>query len=618
MQPIEKGQRSSFKHYTRGCQSSLNNIRMFLQANKTLLQISLLLFIMLIVAFLVFFTSHERLLMGFYAITGWLPKSRYDLINNTLFYTSGDYLRKTLLQAVLISGSFIGLIWCLLIDYFTKKGKINHSTKFIRGISLAEASEVKALILERKTASDLQIDGMPLIKGSEVQHTLMHGTTGAGKSQLIFKKLRHIRKRGERAFIYDKGCTLLEEFYQEGDIILNPFDIRCASWDLWDEAQTAPQFENMAESLIPLQGNVDPFWVKAARTIFSSTAFKMRRDPDRSIEKLVQLLVTMELTDLEKYVRGTEGASLTSGKMEKTAISIRSILVTYVKSMRFLFGVKKENAAPFSLRRWILDDTQTNWVFISTTDENSHALTPLISMWISSASSNLLSLPKDFYRRIYFVLDEITSLHQLPNFNKTLAEARKFGGCFDIGVQNFALMKATYGYEIAIGIFDLLSTRFFFRSPSSVMAKFVSEELGEMEIEEVQENESYGSHGGRDGVSNSTHRILRPIVLYSEIMILENLECYMRLPGRYPVCTLALKYQEGQRRAKNYIPRDIPSMEIIEAAIVNTPVIPEIQAIENMDEATREKLAEASFAKSQQKEKRQQLKRKKLDHELEV
>ncbi|MFS1941258.1 type IV secretion system DNA-binding domain-containing protein [Vibrio splendidus] len=42
------------------------------------------------------------------------------------------------------------------------------------------------------------------------------------------------------------------KFYRpETDVILNPFDARCANWDVWCDAKDAPHFENMAAALIP-------------------------------------------------------------------------------------------------------------------------------------------------------------------------------------------------------------------------------------------------------------------------------------------------------------------------------------------------------------------------------
>lgn len=608
---------SSTKHYIRGGQVTFHNIRMFIQVNKVLFQVLLWLFIFGVMGYLYGFSSPTRLLAGCYYYTGkflcwlfqnksvihlsfpyqgkWVPQTQWTLTQQPFFVLSSNYLIEKLLKAILCSGGVTIIFFGIAIRWFTKRGAKQNSRKFIRGSRLVSVEALKKQIQHEKQASPMKIDGLPLIVNHEVQHTLIHGTTGSGKTQLLRKRLRHIRAKNEKAIIYDKGGTLTATYFMEGDIILNPFDCRCAPWDLWEEAPTAAQVENMAESLIPMHGHQgDPFWVDAARTIFSSTVHKMRHDKDRSIEKLTQLLLTMELKQLENYVKNTESATLTSDKIEKTAISIRSVLTTYLKSMRFLFGVRQTEKKGFSLRDWILNDNQRGWIFISTNGENLKALRPLISMWMAMASLTILSLTPNENRRIYVECDEVTTLHRLPLLPEILAEARKFGGCFCLGMQSFALMKAIYGYESATGIFDLLNTRFFFRNPSHLMAKFVSEELGEMEVDDPQENYSYGANSIRDGISMSHQRVTRPLILPSEIKQLKNLECYTQLSGDYPVTKMKLIYEQDPIIAPDFMLRQIPENTVVEEAIIRAPKLKED------DEKWTEENAEASLGKIQE------------------
>lgn len=52
-------------------------------------------------------------------------------------------------------------------------------------------------------------------------------------------------------------------------------------------------------------------------------------------------------------------------------------------------------------------------------------------------------------RRVWFILDEAPSLQRIPELAETLAEARKFGGCFVLGMQNMAQLVHVYGRELA-------------------------------------------------------------------------------------------------------------------------------------------------------------------------
>lgn len=568
------------KYFTRGGQITLHNLRMWTQIVLELFKWSIICQFFLFITIAILTLPTQSISASY---TYFLAKfcSKLGLLNQGLNYYHGnktltllpaeilnlEYFReqslflieksKSAFFVALIFNSFITL---LISRWFKKKGESQASNQFIRGAEIAEPDFVAKLLRKTGKASDIVIAGVPMVKRFEVQHTLIHGTVGSGKGQTFNQFLEHIKRRGDRAIIYDKGCVFTELFFNPTtDIILNPFDSRCANWDLWKEALESPDFENLAESLIPMQGENDPFWVNAARTIFSTAAFAMRNDKDRSIERLLKLILTAELDELSEYLSGTEAATLVSEKIEKTAISIRSVISTYVKSLRFLQGLNQSGRNAFSIREWVTNPESSGLLFVSSQGEKHASLKPLISMWLSTASLSLLSLPENYDRRIWFVCDELPTLHKLPLLPETIAEVRKFGGCFVLGMQSFAQLEKVYGRAAAKEMFDLLNTRFFFRSPSAEMARLVSQELGEQEIDESRENYSYGANSIRDGISVGTQRMTKPLVTPAEIMDMEDLTAYLRVPAKVPVCKLKISYQKRKKIADGFIPREILS-----------------------------------------------------------
>lgn len=577
-------QQPNYKHYTRGGQISFHNLRMWDQITKTLVMICLVLWVMFSGVLTWLFTSGEMLaqtLSYHYArfldvvgqkhtftipYHGHSLKQTVAVITHHPFYArTADVCLHLFYKAALISFFASLALGGILTVYFVRKGKQQSGNQFIRGSQIQKNEVVKRQIIKNKANSDITIDGFPLIKNSEVQHLLVHGTVGTGKSQLIMKILDCLRSRGDRVIVYDKGCSFIPHYFREGtDVLLNPFDARCANWDMWLEAPRDSDFENMAESLIPMHGESDPFWVNAARTVFTSVAIRMRHDPEQSLDKLLKLLLTSEFSNLEQYLTGTAAATLVNGKIEKTAISIRSVITTYLKSLQSLSGLKENENQDFSIRDYILDDKQSGWLFISSNGEQHKSLKPLMSMWLAMASLTMLSLTPDPNRRIWVICDELPSLHKLPLLGETIAEVRKFGGCFLLGMQSFSQLDKVYGRCGAAELFDLLNTRFFFRSPSSDMARLVSSELGEEDLDESRENYSYGANSVRDGISLGTQRIARPIVSYPEILELPNLACYVRLPGEYPVTRLDLQHCQRDHVADPLTQRILPSVSHFE------------------------------------------------------
>jgi len=166
-------------------------------------------------------------------------------------------------------------------------------------------------------------------------------------------------------------------------------------------------------------------------------------------------------------------------------------------------------------------------------------------------------LPENNNRRIWFVCDELPSLHKLPQLPESIAEARKYGGCFVLGMQSYAQLEKVYGKSGGKEIFDLMNTAFFFRSPSPDMAELVSRALGEQEIEDMRENYSYGANTIRDGISIGTQRMTNQIVTPAEIMDLESMKCYVRLAGSYPISLLELSLNERKQITSGFIPNKV-------------------------------------------------------------
>ncbi len=282
----------------------------------------------------------------------------------------------------------------------------------------------------------------------------------------------------------------------------------------------------------------DPFWINAARTIFAAAAYRMRKESSPTILPLLRYLLTAEIGELQSLLQGTEAESLMSEKTEKTAISIKSVLATYLKSLCYL----KDEGTPFSIRQWLQNDNASHWLFISSLGDNHESLKPLITAWLDIAVNALLSLPENSKRRIWVILDELGSLQQLPYLTSALAEARKFGGCFVIGIQSIAQLAKTYGHEGGREISSLLNTRFLFRIPDPDIAQWSAKNLGETTLQEMREGISYGASAMRDGVSLQKMEREKPVISASEIMRLPDLSCYVRLPGAYPIVQLNMAY----------------------------------------------------------------------------
>ena len=309
----------------------------------------------------------------------------------------------------------------------------------------------------------------------------------------------------------------------------------------------------MAAALIPQQKDtVDPFWVTAARQLFSNGAAVLWKKGVKQNRVLVEHLLKTDLTELAKAMEGTVAQSIVDPDNPKTALSVRAMLTANIGTMEVL----PDTGTAFSIRDWISGDGEDGCLFLTSRGDQHASLRGLISTWLEIAVNSLLSLDQEEGRRVWVILDELPTLHQVPSLQSGLAESRQFGGCFVLGVQVASALRDLYGKNGAETISGLCGTRVVFAAPDRDTAQWSADSLGRSEIEEVAEGMSYGADPYRDGVTLTPRRELRSLALPSEIMRLPNLTGYIKLPGPYPVAHVRLKYVKRPKRASRFVPRD--------------------------------------------------------------
>ena len=457
-------------------------------------------------------------------------------------------------------GTMIGLF---LVAFWYRGAQLGRQ-KRIRGAEMVTAKELRRRLQsphERLLARvpgaarfrPYGIAGIPYPERTETQHTIVSGTTGSGKTVLISDLVAQIRERGERCVIYDKMGSYTATFLDPArDVLMNPLDARAPRWSPFLEARGPRDFDMMAAALIPQQKDtVDPFWVTAARQLFSNGAGVLRQKGIADNRVLVDHLLKTDLTALAQAMEGTVAQSIVDPDNPKTALSVRAMLTANLAAFEFL----PDEGEPFSIREWVSDEDRQGFLFLTSRGDQHASLRGLISTWLEIAVNAMLSLAQDDGRRIWVILDELPTLHQVPSLQPGLAESRQFGGCFVLGVQVASALRDLYGRNGAETISGLCGTRVVLAAPDRDTAQWSADSLGRSEIEEIAEGYSYGANTIRDGVSLTPRRELRALALPSEIMRLENLSGYLKFPGPFPVASIRLKYVARPKASERFAPR---------------------------------------------------------------
>jgi type IV conjugative transfer system coupling protein TraD len=438
------------------------------------------------------------------------------------------------------SAIFIGSFILIFVIWF-KYGRSQKQTDITKGISLVLPEQLARTIKSEKAASDIEIEGLPLVKDAETRHILITGTTGCGKANLFDIILPQIRKRPNKAIIVDiKGKYVSKYYNPETDFIFNPFDARTINWDIWADCQIDPHYEAFASSIIPDKKNqADDVWDKSSRIVLIEILKKLAKKGQQDPQEIFNVLDKMDIYQLEDFFKETSAAKLISKDADKTTFSVLMNLVSQISSFKYL----NNTDSGFSIRKWIEnEDNNDPWLFLTARADQIDSISTLMSSFVDTAINASLSLQEKKGRRIWFIADGIPVLNKLPSLKKGLTLGRENGCSIMIGIQDIPQLRSIYGYEDAKTILNNINTHFIFRYQDSTTAKEISEMLGVVEQEKHQETQSYGSSNIKDGVSFSKQLQSKNLVLPIEIANLQVGNAYVKYGG-YDITLIKTKLQ---------------------------------------------------------------------------
>lgn len=447
-------------------------------------------------------------------------------------------------------GSFVSIFAIWFYYGFSQK-----KTDITKGIKLVKPEVLAKQIKKEGNASDIVIDGLPLLKDAENRHILVTGTTGCGKTNLFDIIMPQIRRRKNKAVIIDiKGKYVAKYYNPETDIIFNPFDERSIDWDIWSDFQVDSHYESFAHSIIPEnKNNHDDVWDKSSRIVLVEALKKLATEGNANIAGLFNIIDGMNIVNLELFFKGTGAAQLVSKSSEKTTFSILMNLVANITPLRCLRHSTTKLKESFSFRNWIANNNnQDSWLFITARSDQIDSIRTLMSAAIDTALNAALSLEEDKKRRIWFIADEVPVLNKLSALKKGLTLGRENGCSIMLGIQDIPQLRSIYGFDDAKTILNNINTHFIFRYQDSTTAREISEMLGVVEQEKHHETQSYGSSNIKDGVSFSKQIQSRSLVLPVEIANLKVGEAYVKYGG-YDITHIKMSLQNMQEKNPCFI-----------------------------------------------------------------
>jgi type IV secretion system coupling TraD/TrwB family protein len=339
----------------------------------------------------------------------------------------------------------------------------------------------------------------------ESSHFLVMGDSGTGKSALIRQLLQQLEARDETAIVYDPALEYTGQFYtaDRGDLILNPLDERSPYWSPADEWRHEAETLSLAASLFPDRPHENAFFTEAPRRIFAHLL--TRRPPP---EELARWLSNDEIID--RQLAGTPYATMVDRQAPAQRSGVLASLNMVADTLKLL-PPEQQTTRRWSAAAWSRE--RRGWLFLTSTPETRPRLVPLISLWLDTLVLRLMNQGQPHSRRVWFILDELASLQRLPQLHTAITENRKSNNPAVLGFQGRSQIETRYGHD-AEAILSQPATKIFLRTSEPRAAKWISDTIGEVEIERLRESRSSG-RGAQQGYG--LERQVEPLVMASEI-----------------------------------------------------------------------------------------------------
>lgn len=451
--------------------------------------------------------------------------------------------------------------------------------RVVAGTLVTTEKQLAKLTGAEADARALAVGTVPIPNRLETRHMAMIGTTGSGKTTALRQMLDVIEARGESALVYDTSGEFVAHYYrpERGDVILNPFDARCAYWSPFAEIGHPADADRIAHQLITETGQHDSdVWLDTSRILVANMIRALWREGKCTLPDLLNALQDRTKDDLKVWLAGSSSARTFADDADRATGSVLFMLSKAANLIQFL-RTEDSGGSPFAFRDFIhgLDKRRgaKPWIFVPRKEDYFEASKPLLACWLECAASAVLGLSPSPDRRIWFVLDELADLPRVDNLARLLPEGRKFGAAVVLTFQALGQMRHRYGPQIAESMLGCCNTKLFLQTIDAETRAWASQTIGECEVEIQTMTDALADGDDKPRTTLGKIRKMRPAILESELR-LPKFEGYLLFPDGLPVARIRLTAdhvtRRGPARQPGFVPGD-PKTTLWEQASTAAP-----------------------------------------------
>lgn len=326
----------------------------------------------------------------------------------------------------------------------------------------------------------------------EVNHFLVFGAIGGGKTQTILPLLRSVMERGDKVIVFDfKGDYTRMAFSKpkgeaepQDPLLLAPHDDRSVIWDIANDLIVEEDAIEVANRIIP--ETKDRFFSDSSRSVLALCIITlMKTKPQRwtwwELMETTQLPLEQLQAFAKKYHRDAMIYLDADYRQVSATISTMAAGLGAVRMLAYGWRSSAGKRKTFSLRKWLLDeDTKDRTLVLQRSGRFQDQSEGWISAFLTVMSSNVsdVSFGDSTDRRVWLFVDEFAQLPKVHRFEAMLETGRSKGLAVVLGIQGVEQLVAKYSQQVADQIESLVGTKVIAKINVGQTARRLEEQFG--------------------------------------------------------------------------------------------------------------------------------------------
>jgi len=372
---------------------------------------------------------------------------------------------------------------------------------------------------------------MPVVEATK--HFMICGAVGAGKTtaielylQSIAPRFRSDRAVPEQLIIFDAMRDIVPTLAgfglgpeQENVWLLNPFDERCAVWNLAEAAQTPAMARYIATLLVPPEkDSTSPFFSTAARDLLVYVMWGLNTVLETRWTFRDLLCAADSREHIEMVTAHHPRArrlALSILKDDKHAFGVISTLTTKLGQFEEVAALwhSRPQARRFSIAEFM---SKPGVLVLGWDPVLNESLWPINAILLKAISDEILRGPRRRTPRHWFVFDEFRAMGKVEAIHNLLNRGRSKGASVLIALQTIEGLIDVYQSHRAEDILSACAHKTILRLGDPKSAAWAEEYFGKIRRTEQTHSESWSSQGHSESVQYDTKE--RSVFLASYFM----------------------------------------------------------------------------------------------------